>query len=90
MKNLLYLLATLAILTNCKTNKQVIQEEPAEVMALPELTIQSDDEEVTVTRYQASNTRVNDLIHTKLEVKFDWEKQHLLNQPIGDVRHHQR
>ncbi len=78
MKNLLYLLATLAILTNCKTNKQVIQEEPAEVMALPELTIQSDDEEVTVTRYQASNTRVNDLIHTKLEVKFDWEKQHLL------------
>ncbi len=28
-------------------------------------------------KYQAFNTRINDLIHTKLDVKFDWEKTYL-------------
>jgi aminopeptidase N len=81
MKYLLILLSTVTILTNCKINKQVIKDEPTEVIALPEMTVQSDHEEnIEITRYQASNTRNNDLIHTKLAVKFDWEKQHLLGK----------
>ncbi len=75
----IYLIALFPFFIGCKTNKEATIEEPTEIMSLPELTIQSGEEETAeITRYQASNTRVNDLIHTKLEVKFDWQKQHLL------------
>ena len=63
----------------CKTNKEAIIEEPVEIRSLPELTIQTEEEEIEkVENYQATNTRVHDLIHTKLDVKFDWEKQYLI------------
>ena len=79
MKNLLTLITIATLLTNCKSQKEAQIQEPAEIMALPEITVQTNqEEEAILSRYQASNTRVNDLIHTKLEVKFDWEKQHLL------------
>ena len=78
--NPIVLFALSLALTSCKTKQAAIQE-PAEVMALPELTIQSNEEEsAVITRYQATNTRVNDLIHTKLDVRFDWQKQHLLGK----------
>lgn len=78
MKNLLFLLALLPLLINCKTTKEVTNPVPTEVMALPELTIQTGEEETNeIETYQATNERINDLIHTKLDVKFDWEKQHL-------------
>ncbi len=31
-------------------------------------------------RYNASATQINDLIHTKLDVRFDWAKQHLIGK----------
>ncbi len=75
----IFLIALLPFFAGCKTNKEVTSIEDVEVMALPELTIQTDGEEAgELKNYQATNARVNDLIHTKLEVKFDWEKQHLL------------
>lgn len=30
--------------------------------------------------YQAANTQLTDLVHTKLRVSFDWQKQHLLGE----------
>ena len=79
MKYLILILSATLLFANCNTIKQTQKEEITEVMALPELTIQSDNEETAeVGIYQATNTRVHDLLHTKLDVKFDWEKQHLL------------
>lgn len=82
MKRYLLILVTISIvIASCKTVKESRTEEPVEIKALPELTIQSGGEErVEISRYQASNKRINDLIHTKLEVKFDWQKQHLLGK----------
>ena len=34
----------------------------------------------TIDLYRSSATRTHDLIHTKLEVSFDWLKQHVLGQ----------
>ncbi len=33
-----------------------------------------------VPQYQASATRINDIIHTKLDVSFDWKKQYLFGK----------
>jgi len=75
----IFLIALLPFFVGCKTNKEATNTIPTEVMALPELTIQTGGEQAgELKNYQATNSRVNDLIHTKLEVKFDWEKQHLL------------
>ena len=72
----IFLIALLPFFVGCKTNKEATNTMPTEVMALPELTIQTDGEQAgELKNYQATNSRVNDLIHTKLEVKFDWEKR---------------
>lgn len=36
--------------------------------------------------YRASKTRINDIIHTKLDVKFDWEKTFLLGKATITVK----
>jgi len=34
----------------------------------------------TLPRYNASHTRVNDLLHTKLDLRFDWENEQVLGK----------
>ncbi len=36
--------------------------------------------------YQASATRINDIIHTKLDVSFDWEKQYLFGKATITIK----
>jgi len=36
--------------------------------------------------YQAENTRLHQLVHTRLEVRFDWELQHLLGKATLELR----
>lgn len=77
----------IAFLLGCTSTKNVaktedVKVETTEEEGLPELTIQSDkyiaeDEVREVPVYRASETRINDLLHTKLEVSFDWQKQYL-------------
>lgn len=52
---------------------------PTETITLPEQVIEINDPNKLPERpiYQASNTRVFDLLHTKLDVKFNWEKTYL-------------
>lgn len=47
--------------------------EKIEEVSLDEVTVKPENP----LTYQASETRINDLIHTKLDVKFDWTKAHL-------------
>ena len=36
------------------------------------------EKEYALKRYNASRTRINDLLHTKLDISFDWENQYVL------------
>lgn len=72
-------LLSVTILVGCKANKDVFEEDP-EVDNRVEEIFQEDelaDEPPVRERYNPSETRVNDVVHSKLEVSFDWEKAYL-------------
>lgn len=74
-KTILVLLTTLLLATSCKTTKDATSN-------LNELML--DEVEVVAIKhsYKGSATQKNDLIHTNLDVSFDWEKQHLFGKAI--------
>lgn len=41
---------------------------------------------MTVLQYQSSVTRVNDILHTKLDVSFDWTKQYLYGKATITIK----
>ncbi|HEY0262800.1 MAG TPA: M1 family metallopeptidase, partial [Chitinophagales bacterium] len=74
MKNLsLFFLTILLFASACKTSKNTTFNLKAPVTELPEV----DIIESRTNLYRASATKVNDLIHVDLKVKFDYEKQQL-------------
>ena len=83
-----YLLLFLTIFSSCKTTKDAIESSPAIIEAelderlLDTLMVVASKEEPQLTRadYRGSATRTHDLIHTKLEVSFDWAKQYVLGK----------
>src|ERR1017187_9691126 len=61
--------ASCFLLLSCHTTKNTVTTAP-----------QKTEEEASAPPtpvYHPSETKINDLVHTKLEVKFDWEKQQL-------------
>ncbi|AHM60212.1 peptidase M1 membrane alanine aminopeptidase [Flammeovirgaceae bacterium 311] len=42
--------------------------------------------EASIHNYQQSRTKLFDLVHTRLEVAFDWQKQHLLGTATLELR----
>jgi aminopeptidase N len=80
-----FLLATVLLLASCGTTKEVVYEAPFEYEEelLDTLTVSAPvyvegEEDFTLLPYNPEATRYYDLIHTKLEVSFDWKKQHVL------------
>ncbi len=69
-KNFIYILFISIAFLGCK---------PSQVVHLPEHTVFVEDPNKIAIRpvYQASNTKEFDLIHTKLDVRFNWMKAHL-------------
>lgn len=69
-KNLIYILLIIVSFIGCK---------PTETINLPEQTILIDDPNKIPERpvYNESKTKIFDLIHTKLDVRFNWEKAHM-------------
>jgi len=69
-KNLIYISLIIIVFVGCKTTQTI---------NLPEQTIIIDDPNKIPERpvYNASNTKDFDLIHTKLDVSFNWEKAHM-------------
>ena len=69
-KKLVYIIVLTAFFISCKSNEPI---------TLPEHVIEMDDPFKTPSRpiYNASNTKEFDLIHTKLAVRFNWEKAHM-------------
>ncbi len=81
---ILITLLSIGLLTGCSTSKVVTIDE-VEERFLDTMTITPSDEEMAETNYkrpvyQATATRKHDLLHTSLDVRFDWEKQHLLGK----------
>lgn len=70
MKKLIYLAFVTALIYGCS---------PTKTITLPEQTIKIQDPNKVPERavYNPSKTRKYDLLHTKLDVKFNWEKAYL-------------
>ena len=79
----LSILVGLTFIQACSPS-QVI-EEPAYVTELDTIEIQPDPE---IPIYQASRTRINDLLHTKLEVSFNWDSSYLYGHAWLDFTPH--
>jgi aminopeptidase N len=72
MKSLLKSLLLILVISGCATQK--VKENAYEnSISLDTISISANQ----TTAYHASETRSFDLLHTKLDVRFDWEKQYL-------------
>jgi aminopeptidase N len=79
-KSILFLSLVILTLNACKSLKNSDSKD-MEVVQLDEITIDIPSGMVELQErplYRASRTRKHDLLHTKLDVRFDWEKRHLL------------
>lgn len=71
---------------SCKTSKTLVVAEEFEEEMLDTLVVSASPIEKNKPKsykldpYRASATRTHDLIHTKLELAFDWQKQHVLGK----------
>jgi aminopeptidase N len=91
LKSFFPILLVYLFLSSCGSNKKlVIPIEPEyESVMLDTLTISGEnssgisEEEFSGNPYQGSATRFFDLMHTKLDLKFDWEKQYVIG--IADL-----
>ena len=72
------------VLSACGTKKNSTTTEVVEPNPVPVM----EEEFVDVVRpvYNESEKRVNDIIHTKIEVSFNWEKQQLNGKATIDVK----
>lgn len=71
-KSYLSILTALVVLLSvgCSSNKSST--------STPDITLEIDEPvEIEPREYNPSHTRTNDLLHTTLDVSFDWEKQYL-------------
>jgi aminopeptidase N len=80
---LLQLIALVIVLGACQT-KKVSQKADGSDLAKTPLTVQAMKEKpdfvLPPQPYQATETKITDLIHTKLAVSFDWKKQYLFGE----------
>lgn len=79
MNKLIWLLAGLALASSCsllkkEKNNQLSNSKP---ILTQNSKVKKQDENLS---YQPSRTRIADLLHTKLDVRFDMEKAHLLGR----------
>ncbi|MDB4438925.1 M1 family metallopeptidase [bacterium] len=88
------LLATLLFTVySCTSTKDVvempevvIEEEYLDTMVVTASAITDEEPIYELPVYQPSATRKHDLIHTKLELAFDWQKQHVLGKATLDLK----
>ncbi len=95
----LVLVMALWMLTGCKT-VQPVTTIPVEefrtldtlVVSAPEFNLEEEqrtqEEEYVLPRFNASSTRTHDLLHTKLEVRFNWETEQVIGQATLKLKPH--
>src|SRR6478609_9235737 len=77
-KNWFICLLAMLLVYGCKPTRQSTR-----TINLDTITIRPHDE-----AYRAAYTRYNDLVHTKLEVKLDWNKKHLFGKATLTLHPH--
>lgn len=75
LKKTLFLFAFVLIMQACSLLKKPVDTSAPVVVNLD--TLKTEEKDPVIPVYQASATRLNDIIHTKLEVSFDWHKQYM-------------
>ncbi len=85
MKKILLPLLAFALLASCGTKQKAPQKLPPPVVKLDTVPIEKISEPPL---YRASAAKENDLVHTRLEVKFDWSKKHLLGKAYITAKPH--
>ena len=79
MKRTLLLLLPILLLWNCRTAKQPIvtdfEYRELDTMVVRAPRVEQPAEEFQLKRYNPSAKRDWDLLHTKLDLRFDWEKE---------------
>lgn len=84
--NKLFILLTLSLLAACSGTKkmveapmeELVEERILDTMMVVAPKIKEVDPTIVLEKYNPSAKRDIDLLHTKLELKFNWEKQHVL------------
>lgn len=83
------LLSSLFVIS-CKGPASIAESEILEERVLDEIVVtpepEVDDADLELPVYNPSYTRKNDIIHTKLDLAFDWSKQHVLGKAWIDVK----
>lgn len=83
-KKTLFLFVLIAVLHACSAIKKTRDSSAPLVVNLD--TLKTNDKEVILPVYRASVTRKNDILHTKLEVSFDWLKQYMYGKATIRVK----
>ena len=69
-----------------KKNKKTKQIEETIVVKIDTVFIDKKVPPPVPKIYQASNTKSNDILHEKLEVKFDWQNQWMFGKATIDIK----
>lgn len=83
-KKLFLLVALLSVMQGCSLFRKPVETSAPVVVNLDTLKTEAKDPVLPV--YQASATRLNDIIHTKLEVSFDWSKQYMYGKATITIK----
>jgi len=93
MKKSIFLFMALGLLWSCKTKRAITAAPNYEIRDLDTLTITApkpdelkEPEEYTLPVYHPSHTRQHDLIHTKLDLRFDWQNEKVLGKATLTLR----
>ncbi len=84
MKNIIFLGIISAILFACNPSKKLVTETieytdlDTMVISAPKPDALKTKEEFALPRYTPTARRTNDLVHTKLDLKFDWNMQRVI------------
>ena len=82
-KNFQYLIVAAALLSSCGASKtdDFVEETTSEEILAPEDVVAAEEseemEEVQQAIYRKTETVLTDLVHTRLDVKFNWEKSQM-------------
>lgn len=86
---LFFWLGISALVFSCKSVQQSVSVEedaPKEHQPAPAVTVEKEASSVEQPVYRAEETKRFDLIHTKLEVSFDWEKRYLYGKAMLQLK----
>lgn len=86
MKRLILFFALASLLNACNSSKKTNQTASNGSAANQLDTTEAASNDKTSLPYQASATRINDIIHTKLDVSFDWTKQYLYGKATLTIK----